>query len=91
MVTTYILSNTEEWPDIMNSYRLYNNYYGLFFVVYLLVVSYFFLNLFTGIIFKYFNGTWSREQKVIEDDKKHKNIMFFFNKLKIQNMIMLNL
>ena len=75
----------------MNSYRVYNNYYWVFFVVYLLVVSYFFLNLFTGIIFKYFNDACSREQKVIEDDKKHKNIMIFFNKLKMQNLIMLNL
>jgi hypothetical protein len=70
MVTAYVLSNTEGWPEIMNSYRVFNDFYGIFFIVYLLVVSYFFLNLFTGIMFKYFNDSWTREQKVADGDKK---------------------
>ncbi len=70
MVTAYVLSNTEGWPDIMNSYIVFNSFYGIFFLVYLLVVSYFFLNLFTGIMFKYFNDAWTREQKVADGDKK---------------------
>ena len=70
LVTAYVLSNTEGWPDIMNSYRVFNDFYGIYFIVYLLVVSYFFLNLFTGIMFKYFNDAWSREQKVADGDKK---------------------
>ena len=45
LVTSYVLGNMEGWPDIMNDYRVFNDYYGIFFVVYLLVVSYFFLNL----------------------------------------------
>ena len=70
LITAYVLSNTEGWPDIMESYTVFNQFYGIFFIVYLVVVSYFFLNLFTGIMFKYFNDAWTREQKVAEGDKK---------------------
>lgn len=63
MVTCYVLSNMEGWPDIMNSYRAYNDFYGLFFVIYLFIVSYFFLNLFVGIMFSCFNDAWNREKK----------------------------
>jgi hypothetical protein len=69
-ITAYVLSTQEGWPDIMNSYRIYSNVYGAFFIVYNLVVAYFFLNLFTGIMFRYFNEAFSREQKLAEDDKK---------------------
>ena len=70
IITTYILSTMEGCFDIMNSYRIYSDYYGIFFVVFNLVVSYFFLNLFTGIMFKYFNEAYKREQKISKDDKK---------------------
>ena len=60
----------EGWPDIMNSYRIYGNQYGIFFVIFNLVVSYFFLNLFTGIMFKYFNEAYKRQQKLDSNDKK---------------------
>ncbi|MCQ2815701.1 MAG: ion transporter [archaeon] len=70
LITSYCLSTAEGWPDIMNDYRVFNDYYGIFFVVYILVVSYFFLNIFTGIMFKYFNDAWSRELNVSENDKK---------------------
>ena len=69
-VTSYVLSTMEGWPDIMNSYRIYENSYGIFFVVFNLVIAYFFLNLFTGIMFKYFNEAYKREQKLDSDDKK---------------------
>ena len=69
-ITAYVLSTQEGWPDIMNSYRIYGNVYGAFFIVYNLVVAYFFLNLFTGIMFRYFNEAFSREQKLAPDDKK---------------------
>ena len=69
-ITSYILSTQEGWPDIMNSYRIYGDAYGIFFIVYNLVVAYFFLNLFTGIMFKYFNEAYSKEQKLAADDKK---------------------
>ena len=81
LVTAYVLSNTEGWPDIMNSYRVYNEYNGLFFVAYLLVVSYFFLNLFTGIMFKYFNDAWSKEQKIAEGDKKAEKYYDFLQQI----------
>ena len=70
LVTSYVLSTQEGWPDIMNSYRVYDETYGLFFIVYNLVVAYFFLNLFTGVMFRYFNEAYSREQKLAPDDKK---------------------
>ena len=70
LVTSYVLSTQEGWPDIMNSYRIYDDTYGIFFIVYNLVVAYFFLNLFTGIMFKYFNDAYSREQTLAPEDKK---------------------
>ena len=70
IITAYVLSTQEGWPDIMNSYRIYGEVYGAFFIVYNLVVAYFFLNLFTGIMFRYFNDAFSREQKLAPDDKK---------------------
>ena len=70
IITSYVLSTQEGWPDIMNSYRIYGDVNGIFFIVYNLVVAYFFLNLFTGIMFKYFNEAYSKEQKLAKDDKK---------------------
>ena len=70
IITSYVLSTQEAWPDIMNSYRIYGDIYGAFFIIYNLVVAYFFLNLFTGIMFRYFNEAFSREQKLAKDDKK---------------------
>ena len=70
IITSYVLSTQEGWPDIMNSYRIYGDIYGAFFIIYNLVVAYFFLNLFTGIMFRYFNEAYSREQKLAADDKK---------------------
>ena len=69
-ITSYVLSTMEGWPDIMNSYTIYESYYGIYFIVSNLVVAYFFLNLFTGILFKYFNEAYKKEQKMAEDDKK---------------------
>ena len=69
-ITAYVLSTMEGWPDIMNSYNIYGNYYGIFFIVYNLVVAYFFLNLFTGIMFRCFNEAFKRETRIAEDDKK---------------------
>ena len=70
IITSYVLSTQEGWPAIMNSYRIYGDANGIFFIVYNLVVAYFFLNLFTGIMFKYFNEAYSKEQKLAKDDKK---------------------
>ena len=70
IITSYVLSTQEGWPEIMNSYRIYGDIYGAFFIIYNLVVAYFFLNLFTGIMFRYFNEAFSREQKLAADDKK---------------------
>ena len=70
IITSYILSTMEGWPDIMNSYRIYNEYYGLYFIAFNLIVAYFFLNLFTGIMFSYFNLAYKKEQKISQKDKK---------------------
>ena len=70
LVNSYVLSTQEGWPDIMNSYRVYDETYGIFFIIYNLVVAYFFLNLFIGVMFRYFNQAYSREQKLAPDDRK---------------------
>ena len=70
LITSYILSTMEGWGDIMNSYRIYNDYYGIYFIGFNLIVSNFFLNLFTGIMFKYFNEAYQREKNISKDDKK---------------------
>ena len=70
LITSYILSTMEDWPEIMNTYRIYNEYFGIYFIVFNLVVAYFFLNLFTGIMFKYFNEAYKKEQEISKDDKK---------------------
>ena len=77
LITSYILSTMEGWPELMNSYRIYNDLYGIYFVAFNLIVAYFFLNLFTGIMFKYFNEAYRREQKYLMKIKKHQNIMIF--------------
>jgi len=69
-ISSYVLSTMEGWPDIMYSYTIYGNVYGIYFIVSNLVVAYFFLNLFTGIMFRYFNDAFKREQKIAEGDKK---------------------
>jgi len=71
----------EGWPDIMNSYRIYNDYYGFYFIAFNLVVSYFFLNLFIGIMLKYFNEAFKREQKIAKDDKKAPKYYDFLNQI----------
>jgi hypothetical protein len=70
IITSYVLSTQEGWPDIMNSYRIYGDVNGIFFIVYNLIVAYFFLNLFTGIMFRYFNEAYSKEKTFAKDDKK---------------------
>ena len=69
LITSYILSTMEGWPDIMNSYRIYDELYGIYFIAFNFIVAYFFLNLFTGIMFKYFNEAYNRELKIAKDDK----------------------
>jgi hypothetical protein len=70
LIASYVLSTQEGWPDIMNSYRIYQDSFSIFFIVFNLVVAYFFLNLFTGIMFKYFNDGFSKEKSLAPDDKK---------------------
>ena len=81
LITSYILSTMEGWPDIMNSYRIYNDYYGIYFIAFNIVVAYFFLNLFIGIMFKYFNEAFKREQKIAKDDKKAPKYYDFLNQI----------
>ena len=70
LITSYVLATQEAWPNISDSYRIYSDLNGLFFVAYNLVTAYFALNLFTGIMFRYFNEAYKRETKLAEDDKK---------------------
>ena len=81
IITSYVLSTQEGWPAIMNSYRMYSDYNGLFFVAYNLVTAYFALNLFTGIMFRYFNEAYKKETKLAEDDKKAPKYYDFLNQI----------
>ena len=81
IITSYVLSTQEGWPTIMNSYRMYSDYNGLFFVAYNLVTAYFALNLFTGIMFRYFNEAYKKETKLAEDDKKAPKYYDFLNQI----------
>ena len=81
LITSYVLSTQEGWPDIMNSYRIYDDSYGIFFIIYNLVVAYFFLNLFTGIMFRYFNEAYSREQRLAPNDKKAPKYLDFLTQI----------
>ena len=81
IITSYILATQEAWPEIMNSYRIFSDYNGIFFLVYNLVVSYFVLNLFTGIMFRYFNEAYKRETKLAEGDKKAPKYYDFLNQI----------
>ena len=81
IITSYVLATQEAWPEIMDSYRIFSDVNGLFFVVYNLVVSYFVLNLFTGIMFRYFNEAYKRETKLAADDKKAPKYYDFLNQI----------
>ena len=81
IITSYVLSTQEAWPNIMNSYRIYSDYYGLFFVAYNLLAAYFVLNLFTGIMFRYFNEAYKKETKLADDDKKAPKYYDFLNQV----------
>ena len=81
IITSYILATQEAWPEIMDSYRIFSDYNGIFFLVYNLVVSYFVLNLFTGIMFRYFNEAYKRETKLAEGDKKAPKYYDFLNQI----------
>ena len=81
IITSYVLATQEQWPEIMNSYKIFSDYNGLFFIVYNLVVSYFVLNLFTGIMFRYFNEAYKRETKLAESDKKAPKYYDFLNQI----------
>ena len=81
LITSYVLATQEAWPSISNSYRIYSDLYGLFFVAYNLVTAYFALNLFTGIMFRYFNEAYKKETKLAEDDKKAPKYYDFLNQI----------
>ena len=81
LITSYVLATQEAWPNISDSYRIYSDLYGLFFVAYNLVTAYFALNLFTGIMFRYFNEAYKRETKLAEDDKKAPKYYDFLNQI----------
>ena len=80
-ITSYILSTMEGWPDIMESYNVYTSTNGIFFLVYNFVVSYFFLNLFTGVMFRYFNEASRRETHLAPNDKKAPKYYDYLNQI----------
>ena len=57
------MATLEGWPDIMDLYLRYSDIYGLFFIVFILIVTYFFMNLFVGVMFSSFNDAITQEKK----------------------------
>ena len=64
MILSFVLSNTEDWPVIMSTYRSYNEIYGLWFVIFILIAAYFFFNLFIGVMFSCFNDAYRKEKLI---------------------------
>ena len=74
MTTLYVVSSLEGWPDIMfqaldftepNKGPSYNNSpaYMSYFVIFILIGSFFFLNFFIGVLFLEYNKAQREEQK----------------------------
>ncbi len=61
LITSYVLDTQETWLNISDSYRIYSDLNGLFFIAYNLVTAYFALNLIMGIMFRYFNEDYKRK------------------------------
>ena len=38
-ITSYVLSTQEGWPDIMNSYRIYGDVNGIFFLIIFIIIT----------------------------------------------------
>ena len=74
MLTLYIIASLEGWPDIMHQTLDISGYETgpikenklhnmLFFVSFILIGSFFFLNFFIGVLFMKFNQCQKNEQK----------------------------
>jgi len=74
MISLYVVSNLEGWPDIMlqgvdmvgeeQGPRLENTKISMvFFAAFILIGSFFFLNFFIGVLFLKFNQAQKEEQK----------------------------
>lgn len=75
MVTLFIVSSEEGWPDIMytaidatdiglSPVRDYNPLAGLYFVSFIFVGGFFFMNLFIGVVFEQFNEANKNESSL---------------------------
>jgi hypothetical protein len=73
-ITLYIVSSLEGWPDIMQQSinvvavdkgpkQENSKQYMIFFVIFILLGSFFFLNFFIGVLFMKFNAAQREEQK----------------------------
>ena len=80
MILSYILASMEGWPDIMHDYIKYGKIYGLFFIANILITSYFFMNLFVGVMFSSFNDAITKESKagIINNTKAQKYLDYIY-------------
>lgn len=51
----------EAWPDIMKEYIFINDYSGIYFICFILIVSFFFQNLFLSVIFSNYHYNYTKE------------------------------
>ena len=74
MMTLFIIASLEGWPDIMyqsidvtkrdnGPKKLASPAYSLFFIVFILIGSFFFLNFFIGVLFLKYEQARKEEQK----------------------------
>lgn len=86
MVISYIMSTMEGWPDIMGQYLRYSDIYGLFFIVFILIVTYFFMNLFVGVMFSSFNDAINLEKKKgIQNNQDAERYLDFLSQIESSN------
>lgn len=74
MITLYVVSSLEGWPDIMiqtidmtdvdlGPSKEYSVGNALFYIIFIFIGSFFFLNFFIGVLFLKFNEAQAREMK----------------------------
>ena len=74
MITLYVVSSLEGWPDIMiqtidltdvniGPLKEYSVINALFYIIFIFIGSFFFLNFFIGVLFLKFNEAQKREMK----------------------------
>lgn len=82
MITLFVVSSLEGWPDILyyaieftdkdKGPTVNNNYgYTIYFISFIMIGSFFLLNFFIGVLFLEYNKAQKEEQKGFSDNDLH--------------------